>query len=106
MEKRALKYLFGLGRLFNKRKLNIRIEKDRKLLQRSNKLNLTQTTLLNNELVISITPEGYYFSKPLNGFAGLLREYKATFVVIILVITTLNGWLIAIAKQLYKTYTN
>jgi len=94
LEKRARKYLFSYGRLRSQDYRNERIEKDRKLLQRSNDiLKYTQALETPSGVVITTFPDGDFFAKPMNGFAGFLKSYYQAFVVIVttlLFLTSLN----------------
>lgn len=109
LEKRAEKYLFGIGRFLSLEWRDLRIEKDRKLLQRAHNLKYTQSAI-DPDLgqLVGTLPDGDYHAQWMNGFAGFLKEYKEAFLVLILVLGAINlhsqpaqKWM----KEKFQTWT-
>lgn len=95
LEERAHKYWFGILLLRKGKYTDLRKEKDANLLRRANNLNLIQIapeSSTSSRLVIHMLPDGYYFSKIMNGLSGFLKEYKEAFVTIIAVLLSPYLW--------------
>lgn len=88
LESRTDKYFFGLGKKLSSEWKDLRTEKDRKLLQRSNTLvpPFTQSVETPSGVVITTTPEGDFFSKPTNGLVDFCEKYKIMYVIITAII--------------------
>jgi len=87
LRERADSYIWGILKLFPIKYRNLRMERDRKILQQANKLELVQLVGLTSiSTVINILPEGDLFASPTNGIVSFAEKYKILWVILIAIV--------------------